>query len=1416
MVVGFLLLAVSASAGTLPVWSLATPMPVARAFAGAACTIGGIVYVVGGDDGADVTGRLDAYDPATNMWTSLPSMPTARWGVACAAWGGKLYVFGGQNDAWGILNTVEAYDTTLGTWATKSSIPQPVRYAVAAELGGKIYLAGGATPTPVYGITTVRVYDPVMDTWSAAPDMPAGEEGAAGAVFGGRLYIFGGEHGIYGDVDSSVFMFDPGTSAWSVKGPMPRPRVYFGMVEAEGVLHAVGGWSGPYETSFVDSYDPGTDTWDGEQRLPLPRANGGFASSGGDLYVCGGFQHWSDGPVATVFVGVFRPYAALSVTPDNPVVGQPVEVVLTYTNQGKSTLATVTPAAMGMAGAGGATLIGGPSPPFASGLPWGGTTSFTWSFSTTAAGYVMFSVPVGGYEAALSSTAWESPEATVVVREPARFDASLTSAPASACVGQRVDVVLTVKNSGEAGAVNVSAPVPAVSGAGTALFGLGPVPAMPVSLAGGASRSFTWTYTSTGSGEVVFTTTVTGTDAVLGTAITAATAVADGTAVSAVPGGLAVSVGVQPEVSVGQWVNVTMDLANPGDTPVLDVTAPGGMRVSGAAGTLVAGPLPAGTITVDALGTASIAWTFSVGGAGTIGFSATAVGYVCGTNGVTATAWGITTAVTRARLEAALAAFPTPRSTGQGFLVTLTVTNTGGAAVSGLAVSPAAIYGSGTAAALSGPSPPVPFSLGAGASVVLTWTYTGVLAGLVAFGVTVSGADANAGFAAGPALAVSGPVSIQAAAHLAASLSVAPDPVCVGDVCQLMLTVTNTGQAAVMGFSVAGPSGTGTGTAWVVAGPVPALPGTLAGGASVTVGWTVTAVAAGSVGWAVTVSGADANSGQFVNAAALQGMVVVTPAVLTAAAATPATVSVGQWITVTVTVTNTGQAGASGVAPAVPGVTGPGSAVVVVGPSPVPPVAVAGGAAVTFAWTVSVAGSGMMGLTTTVTGTACAAEPLGVVATAGTSAVLPATLVAAVAVSATRLVVGEWVTVWATVTNTGGAAALNVAAVLTPAGPPVTIVGSPVSLPVLAPGSSSTFTWTLSTSGSGVLNLQASAAGVDGNGGWSVTSGWKAAPAVTVAAPARFTIQSFVMTPGGVVDLGGGVQVSLTLRNSGDAEGIVDGISVGEVESAPAAFGLPGAVSPVLPVTVGGGGTAVFGWSYATGACGRVQVTVTVTGTEPETGRTLPAVVAWSAEEAVAGAPVTLQLAPAATSGVVLSQVAVTARLLDTCGIGVPGRTLSFSANPGDARVEPGSRTTGVDGTAAVVLTLGGDPGPNTVQVLLANPLLTATAMVQGTPSFLSLAEPGSALDVNVLRPGSGTPVRVRIAPNAGGSPIVRVFTASGRLVQTLLRLEPIGGGQYMVEWDGRDHDGALVGRGVYLIKVEGGGAYGVLKIVVR
>jgi len=94
---------------------------------------------------------------------------------------------------------------------------------------------------------------------------------------------------------------------------------------------------------------------------------------------------------------------------------------------------------------------------------------------------------------------------------------------------------------------------------------------------------------------------------------------------------------------------------------------------------------------------------------------------------------------------------------GEGFLVTLTVTNTGIATATGVETEPFLMTGNGGVSLVDGPTPGMPVSLAEGAAITFTWTFTGTSVGTVIFTTTVNGTDAISG-----ASVSSGPVTSNA------------------------------------------------------------------------------------------------------------------------------------------------------------------------------------------------------------------------------------------------------------------------------------------------------------------------------------------------------------------------------------------------------------------------------------------------------------------------------------------------------------------------------------------------------------------------------------------------------------------------------------------------------------------------------
>ena len=140
------------AAGTFTVEDVESSRYHRYAMAGGA--IGGVWYLAGGTDSLGsqyqppaVTNYLTAYVPAAGetpgRWRRLAGMPAARGGAAAAVVNGRLYVLGGH-DAWGrAVNDVESYDPATDTWRVHPPLATRRAFAAAGVVGGKIVIAGG-------------------------------------------------------------------------------------------------------------------------------------------------------------------------------------------------------------------------------------------------------------------------------------------------------------------------------------------------------------------------------------------------------------------------------------------------------------------------------------------------------------------------------------------------------------------------------------------------------------------------------------------------------------------------------------------------------------------------------------------------------------------------------------------------------------------------------------------------------------------------------------------------------------------------------------------------------------------------------------------------------------------------------------------------------------------------------------------------------------------------------------------------------------------------------------------------------------------------------------------------------------------------------------------------------------------------
>lgn len=150
------------------------PLPVKRNHF-SIITLGGKIYVIGGQFGHDCDGGLDkqyahVYNPTTDTWTQLPLLPTPRSHIEGGTFAidGKIFIVAGQRDSNISTNKVTIFDPAgnngAGSWKDDLSLTLPESYeGVSAKVikSTFIYSHGGEgssqnTRRATYSRTIVR------------------------------------------------------------------------------------------------------------------------------------------------------------------------------------------------------------------------------------------------------------------------------------------------------------------------------------------------------------------------------------------------------------------------------------------------------------------------------------------------------------------------------------------------------------------------------------------------------------------------------------------------------------------------------------------------------------------------------------------------------------------------------------------------------------------------------------------------------------------------------------------------------------------------------------------------------------------------------------------------------------------------------------------------------------------------------------------------------------------------------------------------------------------------------------------------------------------------------------------------------------------------------------------------------------
>jgi hypothetical protein len=743
--------------------------------AGGCCTVGNVPGY--SEPVSEALASSELWNPTTGQWTLTGNMVNMHaFHTANVLSSGNVLVEGGTSlqlpPGPETINASEVYNPASGIWTAVGNLITARYFATASLLtGDQVLVTGGNGGGCCSGLSSAELYNPASQAWQAMPAMSVGAYYQAAAVLvGGTQALVSGGYSCCSTPNStmnSAEIFGVATQSWSLTASMSQARYGHTMTTlSDGTVLATGGTStsnsgagiASAERFYNGSAPPlvtfssnvativfavtGTGCSDGAYITPttLPWTAGATCTvqvSPSSPYV---FDSWSDGSTANprtfVAPSVSTTYsftvtqtsgnpasiAATSGTPQTATVGlafaSPLLATVEDSNGNAVSGVTVTFTAPSSGASG--TFTGGTNTAITNSS--GVATSAVFTANATVGSYTVTASVAGVSRTArfkLTNQASSGP-ASIAVTTGTPQSATISTAFAS-------PLVVTVKNSGGSGVSGVTVTFTAPSSGASGTFAGGANTATTNS--SGVATSTVFTANST-TGSYTVTASVAGVSSPATFALTnTAGAAASITATSGTP----------------QSATISTTFASP---LVVTVKNSGGSGVSGVTVTFTA---PSSGASGTFAGGANTATTNSSGVATSAVFTANSQ---AGSFTVTASVAGVSTPATFALTNTAGAAASitatggTPQSatvsTAFGGLLTVTVKDSGGNAVSGAMVSfaPPSSGASGTFA--GGVNTAATNASGVASSAVFTANAT---AGSYTVSASVAGVSTPASFA---------------------------------------------------------------------------------------------------------------------------------------------------------------------------------------------------------------------------------------------------------------------------------------------------------------------------------------------------------------------------------------------------------------------------------------------------------------------------------------------------------------------------------------------------------------------------------------------------------------------------------------------------------------------------------------------
>jgi hypothetical protein len=423
-----------------------------------------------------------------------------------------------------------------------------------------------------------------------------------------------------------------------------------------------------------------------------------------------------------------------------------------------------------------------------------------------------------------------------------------------------------------------------------------------------------------------------------------------------------------------------------------------------------------------------------------------------------------------------------------------------------------------------------------------------------------------------------------------------------GDYFSVVMAVVNTTGKTLTGFYANDITPLGTMTVKAVGSPV--VPSSVAPGGTALFTWNFQATESGLLQFSATMT-ALSSDGVIPVFSRTETAITIQPKAWLKAGLIlkPVQPWQGQWMTAMLSVTNTGDATAKAVSGTVS--ISSGASLLVFKGFAGSTLDIPAGANAAWAWTYSPSGAGTFQFAATTRGI-CASSSATVTDSCGVAGLIksPAKLAVQMTVNPVKVSDPHWFHVRALVTNIGGEAALGVfpASIDNLSNPStnLTLQSSPAGPVYLGIGASTTFEWTYSPSGDGILGFSVTPEGTGMDS--SIVVSKPATAWGLLQIPAIFKSYAPEVSQTSVFQ-GDLVTVCMTASNYGEADAVNVYPSVGAlINSKVERFVRVGMPVPAGPVTMPGNTKRVFTWTYEAVTFGSQTFSGSVTGTDANFG----------------------------------------------------------------------------------------------------------------------------------------------------------------------------------------------------------------------